>query len=189
MLLVNPPTPWFWRFHHPAIETGGHFDGYRKDFDGGWLCLTIISAIFSTFGRAQNSATVAVTGIVLDPSGAVVPSVSVQISKESGGVTESTTSNENGGFAIQLLPPGTYQLRASKTDFKTLIISDLHIYVSETLRLELHLQIATNVERSQVSSNLQMLQTDSAGLGRIVNESAVVLSSCATSFSTRMVSF
>ena len=45
--------------------------------------------------------------------------------------------------------------------------------MTETLRLELHLQLAAHVERSQVSSNSQMLQTDNAGLGRIVNEGAV----------------
>lgn len=137
------------------------------------LILMIVSAVFSTPGRAQTSATGAVTGIVLDPSGAVVPGVSVQISKESAGVTQSTTSNESGWFAIQLLPPGTYQLEARRTGFETLVISDLHLHVTETLRLELHLHIPARVERSQVSSSAQMIQTDSAGLGRIVNESAV----------------
>src|SRR4029077_18458025 len=120
-----------------------------------------------------TSATGAVTGIVLDPSGGVVPNVSAQISKESGGVTQSTSSNESGWFAIQLLPPGMYRLQVSKTDFKTLIISDLHVYVTETLRLELQLQLAAHVERSQVSANSQMPQSGSAGLGRIVNEGAV----------------
>ena len=140
-----------------------------------WLCLwlTVVTSIFNASGLAQTSATGAVTGIVLDPSGAVIPSVSLQISKEFGGVTQSTSSNENGWFAIQLLPPGTYQLQASRTDFTTLILSDLHIYVTETLRLELHLQLAAHIEQSQVSSNAQMVQTDSASLGRIVNESAV----------------
>lgn len=135
--------------------------------------LLFVDLIFNALGRAQTSATGAVAGIVLDPSGAAVPNVSVQISKESGGGTQSTSSNENGGFAIQLLPPGMYQLQASRTDFKILTISDLHIHVTETLRLELHLQLAAHVERSQVSSNSQMLQTSSAGLGRIVNESAI----------------
>lgn len=137
------------------------------------LLLIILFAIFNNFGRAQTSATGAVTGVILDPSGAVLPDVSVRVSKESGGFTQSTSSNENGWFAIQLLPPGTYQLQANRTDFKTLIIADLHIHVTETLRLELHPQLAARVEQSQVSSNSQMLQNTSAGLGRIVNERAV----------------
>jgi hypothetical protein len=83
----------------------------------------VISLIFSSFGRAQTSATGAITGVVLDPSGAVVPSVSVQVSSESGGFTQATSANENGWFAIQLIPLGTYQLQASRSDFKTLVVS------------------------------------------------------------------
>jgi len=137
------------------------------------LCLIVVSSVLVASGLAQTSTTGAVSGIVLDPSGAAIPSVSVQVAKESGGVTQSTTSNENGWFAIQLLPPGTYRLQVSRPDFKTLTLSDLHIYVTETLRLELHLQLPAHFDRSQVSSNSQMLQTDNAGLGRVVNESAV----------------
>ena len=139
------------------------------------LCIPLIFVIlaFSSFGRAQTSATGAITGIVLDPSGAVVPNVSVEISNESEGITQSTSSNEYGWFVIQLLPPGTYQLQAGRTDFKTLIVSALYIHVTETLRLELHLQPAARVERSQVTSRSQMLQIDSASLGRIVDERAV----------------
>ena len=136
-----------------------------------WLILSI--SIFSASGLAQTSATGAVIGIVLDPSGAVVPSALIRISKESGGASQSTSSDDNGRFAIQLLPPGTYQLQTSRTDFKTLLVSDLHIYVTEVLRLELHLQLAAHAESSQVFSNSEMLQTGSAGLGRIVNEGAV----------------
>ena len=131
-----------------------------------WLILSI--SIFSASGLAQTSATGAVIGIVLDPSGAVVPSALIRISKESGGASQSTSSDDNGRFAIQLLPPGTYQLQTSRTDFKTLLVSDLHIYVTEVLRLELHLQLAAHAESSQVFSNSEMLQTGSAGLGRIV---------------------
>ena len=105
------------------------------------LCLIVVSSVLVASGLAQTSTTGAVSGIVLDPSGAAIPSVSVQVAKESGGVTQSTTSNENGWFAIQLLPPGTYRLQVSRPDFKTLTLSDLHIYVTETLRLELHLQL------------------------------------------------
>src|SRR5215831_17945489 len=86
-----------------------------------WLIFFILG--FTVFGHAQTSATGAVTGIVLDPSGAVVPSVSIQISNESAGITQSTSSNEYGWFVIQLLPPGTYQLQASRSDFKTLVVS------------------------------------------------------------------
>ena len=144
------------------------------------ICMILVSVAISPHGHAQTSATGAVSGIALDPLGAVVSGVSVQISRESGGFTQSTSSDENGWFAIPFLVPGTYQLKAEKPDFKTLVVPDLRIHVTETLRLNLHLQVSTRVERSQVSSNSQRLQTDSSGLGRIVNETAVAALPLAT---------
>ena len=109
----------------------------------------------------------------IGPLGCRGPSVSIQISKESGGASQSTSSDENGRFVIQLLPPGSYRLKASKIDFRPLIVSHLYVYVTETLRLELHLQLVEHAERSEVSSSPQMLQTSNSALGRIVNEAAL----------------
>ena len=138
-----------------------------------WVGLIILSSLFSGSDSAQTASTGALDGVAFDPSNAVLPGVSIQVQKESGGEVESTLSDENGRFVIQLLPPGTYQLQASKANFRTLTLSKLHVYVTETLRLELHLQVAEHVERSEVSSSPQMLQTSNSVLGRIVNQPAV----------------
>src|SRR4029077_19846966 len=137
------------------------------------LVLIILSSVCSGSMYAQTASTGALDGLVLDPSNAVLPGVSIQLQKESGGDGQSAFSDENGCFVIQLLPPGTYQLKASKTDFRPLILSHLYVYVTETLRLELHLQLVEHVERSEVPSSPQMLQTSNSPLGRIVNEAAL----------------
>jgi Carboxypeptidase regulatory-like domain/TonB-dependent Receptor Plug Domain/TonB dependent receptor len=139
------------------------------------FCLRLSILIFAICGLAypQTPTTGAVTGVALDPSGAVLPRVSVEVVEGSEHIAESTSSDDDGRFAIQLLPPGTYQLQASKMDFKTLALSDLQIHVTETLRIELHLQLAERFEKAEVSANSQMAQTDTASLGRVVNETAV----------------
>ncbi len=138
-----------------------------------WLGLIVLSSVCSGSEYAQTASTGALDGVVLDPSNAVLPGVSIQLQKESSGDAQSTFSGENGRFVIQLLPPGTYQLKASKTDFRPLILSNLIVDVTETLRLELHLQLVELAERSEVSSSPQMLQTSNSALGRIVNEATV----------------
>ena len=72
-----------------------------------------------------------------------------------------------------LLRPGTYKLQASKADFKPVSQPDIHVHVTETLRLELHLELATRVERTQVSSEPLMVQLDTSALGRAVNRDTV----------------
>ncbi len=121
----------------------------------------------------QTASTGALTGVTLDPSGAVVPGVVVQLTKEGGGEKESATSDGNGRFGLLLLPPGRYELQASTPDFELVILPQINIHVTETLRIELHLRLATRFQRAQVSSTPLMVQVDSSALGRVVNENAV----------------
>ena len=72
-----------------------------------------------------------------------------------------------------MLVPGRYHLEAEKAGFGTLRRPDINISVTETLRLELHLQLATVVGSVQVSTEPETIQTVDSTLGRIVNETAV----------------
>jgi hypothetical protein len=66
-----------------------------------------------TFGHTASTG--AVTGVTLDPSGAVLPGVGVDLSKKGGGERKSATSDENRRFGFPLLPPSKYELqRANK---------------------------------------------------------------------------
>ena len=134
----------------------------------GGVWLTAASGLSS-----QTASAGAVTGVTFDPSGSILPGVSIRLSTHDTLDTKSSVSDENGAFAFPALPPGTYDLQASKTDFKPLAIPNLQINVTETLRLELHLAVASHVERTQVSSETLMVQVDSSALGRVVNAKAL----------------
>jgi carboxypeptidase family protein/TonB-dependent receptor-like protein len=121
----------------------------------------------------QTASTGAVTGITLDPSGAVLPGVVVNVVKEGSGERKSVTSDENGRFGFLLLPAGKYEVQASKADFDPVSLPEIDVHVTETLRLELHFRIAARFEHAQVSANPVMVQQDASALGRVVNENAV----------------
>lgn len=112
-------------------------------------------------------------GVTLDPSGAVLPGVIVHLMREDGSEAESATSDKNGQFGFLLLRPGTYEVKASKVDFKPASQSDIHVHVTETVRLQLQLELAIRVEKTQVLSNPQMVQLDSSALGRVVNDETI----------------
>jgi TonB dependent receptor/Carboxypeptidase regulatory-like domain/TonB-dependent Receptor Plug Domain len=140
-----------------------------------WALHGVFAIGWGLAGRAlgQTASTGAVTGITLDPAGAVVPDVVVHLTKVGGSETKSATSDDSGRFGFLLLPPGRYQLQASTLDFEMVSLPEINIHVTETLRLELHLRVATLVQRAQVSASPLMVQLDSSALGRVVNESAV----------------
>jgi Carboxypeptidase regulatory-like domain len=84
------------------------------------LLLPIIGlTLFSSIEvRGQTASTGAVTGVTLDSSGAAVPGVTIDLFDSSGTERVSATSDEEGRFGFLLLPPGTYELVAKKSDFK-----------------------------------------------------------------------
>ncbi len=135
--------------------------------------LIAIALLLPVFLPAQSASTGALAGVVLDPSDAELPGVVLLLSNRNTGRTESATSDEHGRFVFLFLSPGIYQIHASKADFTSLDLSDLHIALTETLRLELRLQLATHFEHALVASQPGMVQTDSAALGRVVNEASI----------------
>jgi hypothetical protein len=62
-------------------------------------------------------------------------------------------------------------LCAIKADFAQRCSSAVNVNVTETRRIDLHLQVARVGNNVQVSAEPQMVQTDNSALGRVVSES------------------
>jgi Carboxypeptidase regulatory-like domain/TonB dependent receptor/TonB-dependent Receptor Plug Domain len=140
-----------------------------------WNFLTLVALSLALAGgaRGQTASTGALTGVTLDPSGAALPDVTIHLKNEDGSEAKSATSDSNGRFAFFLLPPGTYEVQAGKRDFKPVSQRDTPVHVTETLRLELHLELATRLEHVEVSANPEMVQLDTSALGRVVDKDTV----------------
>src|SRR6266481_3146677 len=132
-----------------------------------WALTVALVSSRNTYG--QTGSTGAPTGVTLDPSGAILPGISIELTALDGRETKAGSSDENGLFGFFLLPPGTYEVQASKVDFKPVSQPGIHVYVTETLRLQLHLELATRVEEAQVFSDPLMVQLDTSALGRAVD--------------------
>jgi hypothetical protein len=133
----------------------------------------IISLALAGRASGQTASTGALTGVALDPSGAVLPGVVVRLVNQRTTEIQSAASDEEGRFAFLSLLPGRYELQAIKPDFEQANFPEINIYVTETLRVELHLRLLARSDSAHVSSEPLMFQTDNAALGRVVNETAV----------------
>ena len=60
-----------------------------------------------------------VSGRVTDTSGAVIPSVTVELTNRATQVKSSTVTNEEGIFVFPSVPPGAYEVNAGITGFNT----------------------------------------------------------------------
>src|SRR5438093_781034 len=60
-----------------------------------------------------------ITGIATDPTGALVPKVTITATNERTGFTRTTLTNENGLYEFPSLDPSDYTIKAEASGFKT----------------------------------------------------------------------
>jgi hypothetical protein len=138
------------------------------------LMIVPIALVYSDRVRCQTASTGAVTGLALDPTGAVLTGVVVRLANQDTGAIQSATSDKDGRFSMVLLPPGRYELEASKTGADPLVASStVDVSVTEVAHLELHLRLATLFSSIRVYEQAATVQTDSSALGKVVNATAV----------------
>src|SRR5437660_2696207 len=111
--------------------------------------------IFSTMSapagaQALNAGTV--SGIVVDPNGAVVANASVTISNSITGYKRSAGTGADGSFYFANVPPNNYQLTASGAGFAP-ATQTLTVRTSVPINLKIALTISSATETVTVTSN------------------------------------
>jgi len=101
-------------------------------------------------------------GNVVDPSEAPVPGATVTVVQRETGLSRSTTTSELGSYTFPNLPPGTYEVRVSKSEFQTYTRSDVAITINSVTRVDVRLAIGAVTETVTVEGDAAVLQTDRA---------------------------
>ena len=118
--------------------------------------------------RAQISGTGAISGVVRDPSGALVPGASITAMNLATGLTRHLTTSAKGDYAIQILEPGHYRLTITKEGFVTSDFADIVVYVTQVTGVNVSLTIGSAQQTVQVQATGELLQTESSTLGFVV---------------------
>ncbi|MDA1315833.1 MAG: carboxypeptidase regulatory-like domain-containing protein [Acidobacteria bacterium] len=109
------------------------------------------------------------TGTITDATGAIIPGVNVSIVNQGTGFTYSAVSNEEGIYRTPYLNAGMYQITYETEGFKKLIRRDIQIRSTETLGLNVSLEIGDVVESVEVSAAAQLLETETSTTGHMIS--------------------
>src|SRR5580704_14345668 len=82
------------------------------------LLLTVILVVMDHPAEAQPPAGLPVTGVVVDPTGGVLPDARVELRSAAGVTVVSTATNRTGAFRIDSVPPGRYEVLVTFPGFK-----------------------------------------------------------------------
>jgi len=109
-----------------------------------------------------------ISGVVTDPSGAVIPNATVTITNVGTALTRNLTTNELGEYTAPDLPNGVYRIVAKEANFKESIVPNVELHVASTALVNIQLQMGNTTEQVTVEANVIQVQTDSAQLGEVV---------------------
>jgi len=123
------------------------------------------SALFS-----QSSTTGAVTGVVTDPTGSVVPGATITLTQQDTNATQSTSTDSSGRYLFPAASPGTYTLKCTGKGFRTSTITHIVVEVLKSTTIDIKFEMGSQSEVVEVvAATGAELQTQDASIGTVIS--------------------
>jgi len=139
------------------------------------LIVLVILTSFSTIGIgaafAQSTATL--KGLVLDPSGAVVPDAKVTVRNQATGVDRISQTDSGGNYQVAALPVGVYRIEVQAKGFASQVAKDVTLQVSQTQVVDFQLRVSGVGEEVTVSANSVGVETTTITVGEVIDQKTV----------------
>lgn len=107
----------------------------------------------------------AITGLVTDPTGAVVPDATVKATDTRTTVSTTVKSSSAGYYRVGAVPPGVYRLEATKAGFKTAVAENIAVPVAQVVTIDFTLQVGNVAQSVTVTSEAPLLTPSTAEVG------------------------
>jgi len=103
-----------------------------------------------------------ITGTVTDQSGAVIAAAAIDLTNSETGVAYKTDTTATGNYTIVQVPAGTYGMTVTAPGFKKYIRQNIAVAPTETVRLDVPLEVGAATDSVTVSAEASLLKTDSS---------------------------
>ncbi len=82
------------------------------------LLILLLALAVSNSLNAQNATSGGLTGVVIDPSGALVAGAGIELKDNAKGIIQTTSTNSIGEYSFSFVPPGNYTLTVTHPGFQ-----------------------------------------------------------------------
>jgi hypothetical protein len=136
-----------------------------------FACVCLLSILSSSLNAQVDQG--AITGIVSDPSGAVVPNAKVTLRNIDIGLTLETVTSNSGQYTFSPVRIGNYTVTASAQGFSSTTQQNLKVNVQQRLEVNIQLQLGSATETVTVTGAPPQLQTTEASVGQVIDSTTL----------------
>ena len=141
------------------------------------LILLICSCVFVLFpavqAYGQSSTYARLMGTVRDQSEAVLPGVEVTATARATNIPTMTITNDRGDYLIDKLKAGLYDVKAELPGFKTSVLVDIRLEVTQVARVDLLMIPGEITEEVTVEGQSTIIDTNTVEVASVVEEKKI----------------
>src|SRR5713226_8938907 len=123
------------------------------------LSLLLVLGSAACFGQSTNAGDI--RGSVTDPSGALIPGVTVTVTNVDTGISKDFTTNDAGLYDTDSIVTGRYTIAFKKDGFQRLVRGPVTVQVGFTT-VNGELKVGSSMEEITVTSDVALLQTETS---------------------------
>jgi hypothetical protein len=109
-----------------------------------------------------------ISGTVTDPSGAVMPHVTVSAVNQATGIMTSVVSDSKGYYSFPALAVGIYTVTARANGFKSFREDNITIDANSSVRMDVKMVLGSVAVTEQVTANTLTVDTQSSQVGEVI---------------------
>jgi len=113
------------------------------------------------------------TGVVTDPSGAVIPNAALTATDTGKGFQYKATTDAAGRYLLRPLPPATYKLTVEATGFRTSVQEGVTLDVNQMATVNVTLQVGATTQTVEVTAAAPLLASQDAVTGQEVSRNYI----------------
>ena len=129
------------------------------------LCCAITAAFCQT---------ATLTGVVSDPSEAVIVGARITAVNLDTGLRRESLTNDTGSYTFTQMPVGRYRLDAAKTGFSQQSRPEVKLDVDQLARLDFTLRPGSITETVEVTAAAALLDSETATVGQVISNKSIV---------------
>ena len=137
-----------------------------------WFSALLFVIAFVTELNAQTTTSGALTGVVTDPSDAVVPNADVEIKDDARGRTQSTKTDREGVYRFFFLAPSRYRLTVTHVGFRE-ETRTVNVVLGPAVSANVSLAVAKASTNITVIDEAPLIQAESGDFSATMNQKQI----------------
>jgi hypothetical protein len=154
-----------------ALITPADGHGIRRKRSGMRTVTLFLASVIVMSAQVNSSS---ISGTILDPSGAGVPSATVTLLNEQTGVRLTAKSTEAGNYLFAPLQEGKYTIQVETAGFKKTERPGLDLQIGDKLGVNVTLEIGNVQETVEVKAESPLLTTTNASIGHVITNDKIM---------------